>query len=192
MHTRDKYYKQESQNLSTCKQALFQFVLLGTLICAILINIIQFYPIDYQISGRNYSVLNSYGTGDLLAISYKYSGPNIRARFSPYLGLSQIAPGAIVTMPLECPLITYYLYGLGRVAHVERLNYDAETRFADFDTAYYEVEMFGRVDDRGPGEVAIVTGKDKPLHFIALLQDEIWHLVDVELLDDNIIEELLK
>ena len=181
----------EKVKLSNSRQTFGRLILLGILICATLINVIQFYVIDYHISGRNYSVLNSYGTHDLLDICFKVGNTTV-VRYSPYLGLSKIATGANVFLTDDCPLITQDLYGLGRVANVKRLNYNAITLFADFDPAYYEVEIFGKIDNRGPGKVAIVFGEDKPLNLIALWRDDMWHLVDVELLNDNGVEELFR
>lgn len=169
-----------------------QLLFLGILICAVFVNIIQFPAIEYSIASNNYPALKSYDSFDLVEIGRKYSGSIIRGRFGPYLGLSQIAPGVDVIVAYDSPLTNEMLYGFGLSRRVERLYYDAELIFPDFDLNNYEIISLGRSKDQSPGNVAIILGNEVPETLVVLKRNDTWYLIDINLLPDEALEELPK
>jgi hypothetical protein len=166
-----------------------QMIFLGILISAILVNLIQYPAIDYHITSVNYPSLKGYVSYDLFEIACYHSGSHIRDRFGPYLGLSKIAPGVNVIVPINSTLTNERLYGLGLVRNVERINYDAEIVWADFNPDLYKKVILGGSESRGPGKTVIVLYNGEPETLVLIKKDVIWYLVDIKLIPNEILKE---
>jgi len=173
------------------KWTAYQLLLLGIIIGAIIANIIQYPAIDFNMTSVNYPSLKGYDSQDLAEIGRNYSGSFTRARFGAYLGLSQISKGVNVFLPIESSFTNEKLYGLGLIKSVERLNYDPKKLYLEFDLASYEIINFEGSEERGPGKVAVVLGRETPEAFIVLKRDDTWYFVDLDLFPEELLEELL-
>jgi hypothetical protein len=166
-------------------------MLLGLMVGAIMINIVEFPDIEIQ---TPFPAIHSYETSDLVEITISQSaGSSTMARYGPYLLLSRVAPGADIILPMEMPLeypfTTEDFYGFGRAANVKILSYDPESVGSSIKPADHVVDSLIHGDDRtGPGPVAIAITGEMPVTLIAVRRDDLWYLVDSRLLPDDILE----
>ena len=159
-----------------------RYIILGLLLGAIFVNIVQFPAIERNINWIEYPALKKYPSYDLADIGRYYAGPTARAMFGPYLALSQIAPGINVIVPNNSPLENGLLYGLGLINNAETLNYDPNNILPNFDYNDYDIISLGGSENHPPGKVFLLVGSQKPQSLILIKQDDILYLVDLNLI----------
>jgi hypothetical protein len=165
-----------------CFLAPGRHIIIGLLLGAIFVNIVQFPAIERNITWIEYPALKKYPSHDLADIGRYYAGSTARAMFGPYLALSQIAPGINVIVPNDSPLENGFLYGLGLINNAETVNYDPNNILLNIDLNAYDIISLGGSENRPPGKVFLLVGSKKPQSLILIKQDEIVYLVDLNLI----------